>query len=158
MLVLVSLHCGPVVDFTTLHPFDFDRNLFNFLVSECFWQRRRRPLYSVTRRVKTVYWNNWQVPSCKRIFLYKLFLLYMPCWKVVKFFTSLVVCPTLLTAVTEYEYVAFFNIEQKCGISTRCCSCTGDCLSFISLPLHCKWWSSYVCQSECVVWPLSCPS
>ena len=31
-LFLVSLHCGPVVDFTTLHPFDFDRNLFNFLV------------------------------------------------------------------------------------------------------------------------------
>ena len=27
----VSLHYGPVVDFTTLHPFDFDRNLFNFL-------------------------------------------------------------------------------------------------------------------------------
>ena len=32
MLVLVSLRCGPVVDFTTLHPFDFDRNHFNFLV------------------------------------------------------------------------------------------------------------------------------
>ena len=28
----VHLHCGPVVDFTTLHPFDFDRNLFNFLI------------------------------------------------------------------------------------------------------------------------------
>ena len=31
-LFLVSLHCEPVVYFTTLHPFDFDRNLFNFLV------------------------------------------------------------------------------------------------------------------------------
>ena len=31
-LFLVSLQYGPVVDFTTLHPFDFDRNLFNFLV------------------------------------------------------------------------------------------------------------------------------
>ena len=30
-LFLVSLHCEPLVDFTTLHPFDFDRNLFNFL-------------------------------------------------------------------------------------------------------------------------------
>ena len=30
-LFLVSLHCEPVVHFTTLHPFDFDRNLFNFL-------------------------------------------------------------------------------------------------------------------------------
>ena len=39
MLVLVSLHCGPVVDFTTLHvhPFDFDRNLFNFLVCVLFF-------------------------------------------------------------------------------------------------------------------------
>ena len=24
-----------MVDFTTLHPFDFDRNLFNFLVQYC---------------------------------------------------------------------------------------------------------------------------
>ena len=32
-LFLVSLHCGPVVDFTTLHPFDFDRNLlFSLLI------------------------------------------------------------------------------------------------------------------------------
>ena len=33
---MVSLHCGPVVDFTTLHPFDFDRNLFNFLFVSFF--------------------------------------------------------------------------------------------------------------------------
>ena len=31
-LFLVSLHCGAVADFATLHPFDFDRNLFNFLL------------------------------------------------------------------------------------------------------------------------------
>ena len=30
-MFLVRLHCGPVVDFTNLHPFDFDRNLFIFL-------------------------------------------------------------------------------------------------------------------------------
>ena len=35
-LFLVSLHCEAVVDFTTLHPFDFDRNLFNFLVCVLF--------------------------------------------------------------------------------------------------------------------------
>ena len=35
-LFLVRLHCGPVVDFTTLHPFDFDRNLFYFLVCVLF--------------------------------------------------------------------------------------------------------------------------
>ena len=33
MLVLVS---GPVVDFTTLHPFDFDRNLLIFLFVSFF--------------------------------------------------------------------------------------------------------------------------
>ena len=32
-MFLVRLHCGPVVDFTTLHPFDFDRNLFIFLLA-----------------------------------------------------------------------------------------------------------------------------
>ena len=31
-----------MVDFTTLHPFDFDRNLFNFLVCVLFLRRRRR--------------------------------------------------------------------------------------------------------------------
>ena len=30
-----------------------------------------------------------------------------------KFFTSLVVCPTLLTAVTEYEYVVLSLILNK---------------------------------------------
>ena len=30
-LFLVGLHCEPVVDFSSLHPFDFDRNLFNLL-------------------------------------------------------------------------------------------------------------------------------
>ena len=29
-------YCEPVVDFITLHPFDFDRNLFNFLVRSIF--------------------------------------------------------------------------------------------------------------------------
>ena len=35
-MFLVRLHCGPVVDFTTLHPFDFDRNLFIFLFVSFF--------------------------------------------------------------------------------------------------------------------------
>ena len=49
---LVCVHCGPVVDFfitkqTSLHPFDFVRNLFHLLVLLCVPQLLTVELISV---------------------------------------------------------------------------------------------------------------
>ena len=62
---LVCVHCGPVVDFfitkqTSLHPFDFVRNLFHLLVSV---QTLIFHLVVDSTRLKTVRSALWRCPN-----------------------------------------------------------------------------------------------
>ena len=69
--MLVRLHCGPVVDFTTLHPFDFDRNLFNFLVCVLFsfFSEVQFNIMHVLSRLCFLHWFSFPVVDGFSLFL-----------------------------------------------------------------------------------------
>ena len=64
-LFLVSLHCGPVVDFTTLHPFDFVRNLlFSCLCPFYFFSEVQFNIMHVLSLVCFHHWFSFPVVDC----------------------------------------------------------------------------------------------